>query len=142
MRVFAVLAALAAVFASVTVAASAKGKPPKTGPGCKPAVSVILKGTVAGATAALPSDLMINVKHSNKHGRAYVQATQPVTVHLTTDTKIRRNNTKGLDALQAIAAAAVPDRVLVQARVCKADLANGATPDLTAKRVVAHPSKS
>ncbi len=32
------------------------------------------------------------------------------------------------------------DRVLVQAKVCKADLAQGATPPLTAKRVVAHPA--
>jgi hypothetical protein len=32
--------------------------------------------------------------------------------------------------------------VLIQARVCKADLANGATPALTARKVVAHdPSK-
>jgi hypothetical protein len=32
------------------------------------------------------------------------------------------------------------DRVVVQAKVCKADLAQGATPALTAKRVVAHPA--
>jgi hypothetical protein len=34
-------------------------------------------------------------------------------------------------------------RVLIQARVCKADLANGATPALTASKVIAHdPSKA
>ena len=33
------------------------------------------------------------------------------------------------------------DRVLVQARVCKTDLAQGAMPPLTATRVVAHPAK-
>src|SRR6266542_4361805 len=138
MRIFALLAVLAAVFASMAVAAPQKGKPPSTGPGCKPQVSVILKGTIAetpGNTATLPFDLKVNVNHSNKHGRAYVAATQPVTVTLTTDTKIRRNDTSGLAALQAMVAG---DRVLAQARVCKADLANGATPALTAKQVVAH----
>jgi hypothetical protein len=34
-------------------------------------------------------------------------------------------------------------RVLIQARVCKADLANGATPALTATKVIAHdPNKN
>jgi hypothetical protein len=33
-------------------------------------------------------------------------------------------------------------RVLVQAKVCKADLAEGAMPGLTASRVVAHPAKA
>ncbi len=38
---------------------------------------------------------------------------------------------------------AVGDRLLVQARVCKADLgAEGTPPALTAVRVVAHPPKS
>jgi hypothetical protein len=34
------------------------------------------------------------------------------------------------------------DRVLVQARVCKADLADDVVPALTAVRVVAHPAKA
>jgi hypothetical protein len=36
----------------------------------------------------------------------------------------------------------VGDRVLVQASVCKADLAEGAIPPLTAVRVVAHSAKA
>ena len=51
------------------------------------------------------------------------------------DTKVRRRGKKTLGDLLA------GDRVLVQAKVCKADLAQGATPPLTAKRVVAHPAK-
>jgi hypothetical protein len=131
-----------AVAATAAVAAPQKGKPPPTGPGCKPQVSVILRGTVAVAPtggATLPFGLKVTVKHSNKLGQAYITASQPVTVNVTSDTKIRRDNEQGLDALRAML---VGDRVLVQARVCKADLVGGKTPALTAKRVGAHPAKS
>ncbi len=134
--------AIIAVSASVAVAAPQKGKPRPTGQGCKPEISVILKGTIAeapGGAATLPFSLKVNVNHSNKFGSAYVTATQPVTVKVTDATKIRRDDTKGLAALQAMM---VGDRVLVQSRVCKADLLHGATPALTAKRVVAHPATS
>ncbi len=128
-----------AVAATAAVAAPQK-KPPTTGPGCKPQVSVILKGTVAVAptgSATLPFGLQVTVKHSNKLGHAYVTGSQPVTVTVNSDTKIRRGNTHGLAALHAML---VGDRVLVQARVCKADLAGGKTPALTAKRVGSHPA--
>jgi hypothetical protein len=36
----------------------------------------------------------------------------------------------------------VGDWGLVQARVCKADLANGAMPALTATRIIVHPAKA
>ena len=130
------------VAATAAVAAPQRGKPPKTGAGCKPQPSVILRGTIAvapGGGATLPFGLKVTVKHANNLGHAYVTASQPVTVTVTSSTKIRRNNTQGLAALQAML---VGDRVLVQARVCKADLASGATPALTAKRVGAHPATS
>jgi hypothetical protein len=130
-----------AVAASAAVAAPDKGKPPKTGPGCKPGVTVILKGTIAeapGGGATLPFSLKVKVSHANSLGQAYVKATQPVTVMVIDKTKIRRETKKGLAALQAMQ---VTDRVLVQSRVCKADLAGGATPALTANRVTAHPAK-
>ena len=79
--------------------------------------------------------LSVTVKSANRHGRAYVTATQPTTVLVDEDTKVRRRGKKTLGDLLA------GDRVLVQAKVCKADLAQGATPPLTAKRVVAHPAK-
>lgn len=132
--------AVLAVAATTAVAAPEKGKPPPTGPGCKPQVSVILKGTVhtaPGGAAALPFALLVDVKHSNKLGHAYVTGAQPVTVTVDANTRIGRNNTHGLAALQAMLAG---DRVVVQARVCKADLSGGKTPALTAKRVVAHPA--
>ena len=135
------LAALA-VAASVALAAPQKHKPPATGPGCKPQVSVILKGTVAvapGASATLPFSLQVNVKHANLFGLAYVKAAQPVSVNVTDQTKLKLGKQRGLAALRALQA---NDRVRIQARACKADLANGATPALTAKRIDAHHPKS
>ena len=132
------VAALAAM-SSVALAAP-QTKPPKTGLGCKPQVTVVLKGTIPtapGGGATLPFALAITTKHSNRFGQAYVKGTQPVTVQVTDTSKIRRHAAKGLDALRAMLAG---DRVLVTARVCAADLANNATPLLTAVRVVAHPA--
>jgi hypothetical protein len=77
----------------------------------------------------------VTVTKSNRWGKAYATAgTASVTVDA--DTKVRRNGKKTLADL------VVGDRVLVQARACKADLAEDATPALTAVRVVAHPAKA
>lgn len=59
-----------------------------------------------------------------------------MTVTVDEDTKVRRQGKKTLGDL-------LPgDRVLVQTRACKADLAEGAPPALTASRVVAHPASA
>ena len=132
------VAALAAM-SSVALAAP-QTKPPKTGLGCKPQVTVVLKGTIPtapGSGAALPFALAITATHSNRFGPVYVKATQPVAVQVTDKTKIRRDSAKGVAALRAMLAG---DRVLVTARVCAADLADNAAPALTAVRVVAHPA--
>jgi hypothetical protein len=131
------LAALAAVClaASAAVAAPPPGKgKPTTGQGCKPNVTVILKGTLAATPGLSATALSVKVKSANRHGRAYVTATQPTAVLVDEDTKVRRRGKKTLGDLL------MDDRVVVQAKVCKADLAQGATPALTAKRVVAHPA--
>jgi hypothetical protein len=121
-----------ALAASAAVAAPppGAGKPPATGAGCKPKVTVVLKGALTSVSTTV---LGVNVKQANRQGRAYVTAAQPTTVLVNTDTKVRRQGKKALADLL------VGDRVVVQARVCKKDLANGATPALTAVRVVAHP---
>jgi hypothetical protein len=117
----------------VTAGMPAKGKPSTTGEGCRPKVTVVLKGTVDAASATL---LSMDVTGSNRWGRAYVPGTAVTTVGVVESTKVRRNgNTTAADGL------ATGDRVLVQARVCKADLADGATPELSAARIVAHPAK-
>ncbi|HEX4747796.1 MAG TPA: hypothetical protein VFU99_13040 [Gaiellaceae bacterium] len=122
----------AAVIASSAVAAppADKGKPPSTGPGCKPRIAVILKGTLAGAPGA--NAISVKVSSANRWGRAYVGGADK-SIGVTADTKIRRQGKKTLADLKA------GDRVLVQARVCKADLAGNATPALTATKVIAHP---
>ena len=133
MKLRLLLVGLAAAMLSVSAAVAApppgKGKPPATGEGCKPKVTVVLKGTLALAP------LNVTVTGANRWGRAYVSASA-VTVAVNADTKVRRQGTKTLADL------VVGERVLVQAKVCKADLANEATPALTAVRVVAHPAKA
>jgi hypothetical protein len=124
------LAASIGVSAAVAAPPPGKGKPLPTGAGCKPQVTVVLKGTVDSASAI---SLGVDVTRANRWGRAYVGAVQPVAVALTT--KVRRNGNKTL-AAELVKG----DWVLVQARTCKADLAANATPPLTAVRVVAHPA--
>ena len=52
------------------------------------------------------------------------------------ETKVRRQGQKKITDL------VVGDRVLVQAKVCKADLKDNATPTLTASKIIAHPAKA
>ena len=110
-----------------------KGKPSKTGESCKPKVTVVLKGTVDSASAG---SLVMDVTQSNRWGRAWAEAGS-ATLGVDENTKVRRKGNKTL-AAQLVHG----DRVLVQARACKADLADGAMPALTAARIVAHPAKA
>lgn len=130
MKFLIVALVIASLGVSAAVAAPPLGKgKPTTGEGCKPKVTVVLKGTLATAP------LNVNVTSGNRWGRAYVTAGS-VAVTVDANTKVRRQGKKLITAL-------VPgDRVLVQAKVCKADLANEATPTLTAVRVVAHPASA
>jgi hypothetical protein len=123
------LAASIGASAGVAAPPPGKGKPPATGEGCKPKVTVVLKGTL---TAEPTTSLSVDVTRANRWGRAYVGATHVVSTD--EKTKVRRQGKKTLDDLES------GDRVLVQARACKADLAEEATPALTAVRVVAHPA--
>jgi hypothetical protein len=109
------------------------GKPATTGASCRPRISVNLGGTLVTAPGAAGTSFSMNVTRSNFHGKAY-KAASPVTVAVDAKTKFRRNNSKSEASLLA------GDRVRVQAWACKADLANDATPALTAVRVVAHPA--
>jgi hypothetical protein len=123
-----------AASAAVAAPPPGKGKPPATGQGCKPSVTVVLKGSLAATPGASATSLSVTVKSANRHGRAYVTATQPTAVLVDEDTKVRRRGKKSIGDLL------MGDRVLVQAKVCKADLAQAAPPALTATRVVAHPA--
>jgi hypothetical protein len=134
--VLALVASLVAVSAAVAKDHPTKGgKPPRTGEHCKPAVTVMLAGALSGDVDPQDGDtsFVLTVKRSNRHGRAYKQAGS-ATIAVDAKTRVRREGEKNLGAL------APNDRVHVTAKVCKADLANGATPDLTARKVGAHPA--
>ena len=123
-------AAMLSVSAAVAAPPADKGKPPTKGEGCKPKVTVVLKGTLTGAP------LSVDVTSANRWGRTYVPGTASTSIAVNEDTKVRRQGKNLITDL------VVGDRVLVQARVCKADLAEGNMPPLTAVRVVAHPAKA
>jgi hypothetical protein len=126
----------ALVLASIALGAppSGKGKPPTTGAGCKPSIAVILTGTLTANGAAAPSTLMLTVKGGNRFARAYKKATQPVSVAITTSTKVNRRGDHNPADLK------MGDRVNIQARACMGELKSTTLPALTATRVTAHPS--
>ena len=130
--VLALVSALVAV--SAAVAKDHPGKGSKPNHGCKPAVTVMLAGTLAADVDPQDGDtsFVLTVKHSNRHGRAY-KATGTATILVDAKTRVRRQGDKTLGAL------APNDRVHVTAKACKADLKNGGTPDLTARKIGAHP---
>jgi len=131
-KLFLASLAVAGLAVSSAVAAPPEGKgKPKTGEGCKPKVTVVLKGTLTGAP------LQVDVTSSNRWGRAYVPGTASTSIAVDPNTTKVRRRGKAL-----ITELVVGDRVLVQARVCKADLEDNAMPPLTASRVVAHPAKT
>jgi hypothetical protein len=124
------------VSSAIAAPLAGKGKPPATGAGCKPRIAVVLKGTLASTPGPSATSISVKVTSGNHWGGAYVAASQPRSIGVDSNTNIRREGQKTLAALLA------GDLVLVQARVCKADLANNATPALTASKVVAHPASS
>jgi hypothetical protein len=132
-----VVGALALLGASVAVAAppAGKGKPPATGAGCKPMISVVLKGTLAADAGSAPTSLSVNVTGGN-HFAAVWKNEQGVSVALATSTKVNRQGDHSAADLKS------GDKVNIQAKSCKADLANNATPALTAARVTAHAAKA
>ena len=112
-----------------------KGKPPATGAGCKPMVSVILKGTLTSDPAVGATSFSMNVTRTNAQGKALKGLA--VTITVDAKTKIRRQGAKTVDAL------ALNDRANVQIRRCKADLplTTGTVDDVAASRVTAQAAK-
>ena len=134
--------ALALIGASVAIAAppagkgkpDTAGKPATTGAGCKPMVAVVLKGTLAADAGSAPTSLSVNVTSGNHF--AAVWKNKAVSIALTSSTKVNRQGDKNAADLKS------GDRLNIQARSCKADLANNAMPSLTATRVTAHAAKT
>lgn len=134
--VVALVASLVAVSAALAHDNPGKGHKPKTGAGCRPAVAVRLSGVLAADVDPQDGDtsFVLTIQHSNKWGRAYKQAGS-ATILVDAKTRIRREGAQNLGAL------APNDRVHVLAKACKADLAHGGMPDLTARKIGAHPAE-
>jgi hypothetical protein len=123
--------ATAALAASGATADPGHGKGKPT---CKPA-PVMLAGTLANDPATGDTSFQLDVKHANRLGRLYAKAANPVVVTLDAKTHYRKDG--GDSTLDALAQ---NDRVLVLAKVCRADVKTakasaGALPALTARAV-------
>lgn len=112
------LIAVACVAAlAVPVALGAPAKKPPTGPGCKPNVSVVLKGTLTSDPEFVGAGTFtLNTTGGNKAGKVFVGgAAETITVGA--DTKIRRQN-----APKLVASLESGDRAVVHLKACKANL--------------------
>ena len=112
-----VAAAFVAVLAVPIAFGAPAKKPPPTGAGCKPAVSVILKGTLTSDPEFVGAGTFtMNTTRGNKAGKVFVGgAAETITVGA--DTKVRRQN-----APKLIASAESGDRAVVHLRACKGAL--------------------
>ena len=116
-------------------AAPTKGKPsgPKPCHG-KARVMVVLKGTLANDPVAGDTSFQLTVLRTNRWGRGYKQAAQPLSVNVADATRYVKNDQPAtLDAL------ALDDQVVVKGKLGRCDLRDAdpaAMPALTAKMVV------
>ena len=119
-----------AVPVALAVPPPGKGKPPPTGPGCKPKVSVILKGTLTSDPEFVGAGTFtMNTTRANKPGQNLVGGGDE-TIAVDANTKIRRQGAKLVAALES------GDSAVVHLRVCKADL------PLDAAKLLATPASS
>ena len=125
----------AALAVPAATAAPMKGKPPGGTKPChgKAKVMVVLKGTLANDPAAGDISFQLTVTSSNRWGRGYKAATQPVTVNVDGSTRYVKGAPATLDML------ALNDQVVVKGKLSRCDLRDAdpaAMPPLTAKMVV------
>jgi hypothetical protein len=123
------------VAATAIPLAAAKGKPPAQGQGCKPNVTVMLKGTLTSDPTAGATSFAMKVTGTNALGKSLKGL--GVTILVDAKTKVRRQGAKAVEAL------ALNDRANVEIRRCKADLPLSAATvdDVAAMRVTAQAAK-
>src|SRR5438876_10866362 len=127
--------AAGALAVPAATAAPTKGKPsgPKPCHG-KAKVMVVLKGTLANDPLAGDPSFQLTVLHTNRWGRGYKQAPQPVSINVTDPTRyVQDGGTSTLDAL------ALNDAVVVKGKLSRCDLRDADPanmPAFTAKMVV------
>jgi hypothetical protein len=116
-------------------AAPMKGKPSGPRP-ChgKSKVMVVLKGTLANQPVAGDVSFELTVLHTNRWGRGYKQATQPLTVNVDANTRyIKHDQQTTIDQLT------LSDKLVVKVKLSRCDLRDADPanmPALTAKMVV------
>ena len=135
-RAVVTVVAAAALAVPVALGSPSKGKPPPAGPGCKPQVTVILKGKLTSDPAEGATSFTMDVAGTNMHGKSLKGL--GVTISVDAKTKVRRQGAKKVEAL------ASGDRANVQLRRCKADLPLTAdtVDDVPASRVTAQAPKA
>ena len=113
-----------------------KGKPSPAGPGCKPNVTVMLRGTLTSDPGVGATSFTMNATGTNAHGKSLKGL--GVTITIDAKTKIRRQGAKKVEAL------ASGDRANIELRRCKADLPLSVTTvdDVAASRVTAQAPKA
>jgi hypothetical protein len=133
-KLITLLLAASALAVPAATAAPTHGKPTGSCHG-KAKVMVVLKGTLANDPVGTDTSFMLTVLHTNRWGRGYKAATQPVTVNVSSTTRYVKD-----DADSTLDALALNDQVVVKSKASRCDL-RGATaavslPALTAKMVV------
>jgi hypothetical protein len=134
-KLITLMLATAALAVPAATAAPMKGKPPGGTKPChgKAKVMVVLEGTLANDPATGDPSFTLTVQHTNRWGRGYKQATQPVTVNVDGSTRYVKGGPSSLDAL------ALNDQVVVKGKLSRCDLRDADPanmPALTAKMVV------
>jgi hypothetical protein len=133
--------ATAALSASSATADPGHGKP--NGPNaqkCKPA-NVKLMGVLTSDPGSTDTSFTMTVLKSNHAGKAYKLAGS-ATIDVDQKTRVLRH-APGVHGNKATTGdLALGDYAKVRAKVCKANLADGATPDLTARKIDAHAPKT
>jgi hypothetical protein len=131
--------ATAALAASSATADPGHGKS-SAGTKCKPA-NVKLMGTLTSDPGSTDTSFTMTVTKSNNAGKAYKLA-GTATVNVDTKTRIHRHAAGVHGNKATVGDLALGDYAKVRAKVCKTDLADNATPDLTARKIDAHAPKA
>ena len=118
-----------------------KGKRPTQGAGCTASVRVVITGKLTANGAAAPSTLLVNMRSlsltqpgGHRFTRVFKHGAHPVSVAITTSTKINRQGDHNPADLKK------GDRVNISARGCMPDIGKVARTLVTATRVTATPS--
>ena len=139
-KLLAVALSTAALAVSSATADPGHGKPGPNAQTCKPA-NVKLMGVLTSDPGSTDTSFTMTVLKANHAGKAYKVAGS-ATVDVDQKTRIHRHAPGVHGNKAAVGDLALGDYAKVRAKVCKTDLADNATPDLTAGKIDAHAPKA